>query len=178
MKTANQLRQSNMAEYLLYMWQMEDLLRGYGCDIDCIRQKLIPAFPETDRAEEERWMGELCNMMRLEGVTEKGHLQINKNVLLQFTELHQRLTASNRYPDYNAAYYKALPFIVELQHKGQMDEPELESCFNALYGMLLLRLQKKEISTGTQEAMQAISVFIGLLADYYCKDKNNELNEE
>jgi len=180
MKTAAQLRQNNIAEYLLYMWQIEDLLRANGCDIDRIRQSILPAFPETDRIAEEKWMDEMCNMMRLEGVTDKGHLQINKNVLLQLTELHARLLESTKYPDYNAAYYKVLPYIVELRHKGgdHTEEPEVETCFNALYGMLLLRLQKKEISTGTQDAMKQISSFISLLANYYRKDKNNELNEE
>jgi len=180
MKTAAQLRQNNIAEYLLYMWQIEDLLRANGCDIDRIRQSILTAFPEADRTSEEKWMDEMCNMMRLEGVVEKGHLQINKNVLLQLTELHNRLIDSTKYPSYSAAYYKVLPYIVELRHKGSenTDEPELETCFNALYGILLLRLQKKEISAGTQEAMKSISSFIALLADYYHKDKNNELNEE
>ena len=31
---AEQLRNSNRAEYLLYMWQVEDLIRAYDCDIE------------------------------------------------------------------------------------------------------------------------------------------------
>ena len=115
-------------------------------------------------------------MMRAEGVTEKGHLQINRNVIQNLTELHAALLASTKYPFYNAAYFKALPFLVELRRKnGQREESELDTCFEALYGVLLLRLQKKEISQGTATAIEAISSFISLLANYYDKEKRGEL---
>jgi len=41
--------------------------------------------------------------------------------------------------------------------------------------VLLLRLQKKEISQGTAKAMEAISGFVSLLANYYDKEKRGEL---
>jgi len=166
----------NIAEYLIYMWQVEDLLRANGCDIDRIRQNIILRYPEEERPALEEWYGNLAGMMRAEGVTEKGHLQINRNVILNLTELHGELLASTKYPFYNAAYFKALPFIVELRQKsGRKEESEVDTCFEALYGVLLLRLQKKEISQGTAKAMEAISGFISLLANYYDKEKRGEL---
>ncbi len=156
MKIAQLLKEKNIAEYIIYMWQVEELLRANGCDIE--------------------WYGNLADMMRAEGVTEKGHLQINRNVILNLTELHGELLASTKYPFYNAAYFKALPFIVELRQKnGRKEESEIDTCFEALYGVLLLRLQKKEISQGTAKAMEVISSFISLLANYYDKEKRGEL---
>ena len=176
MKIAQQLKEKNIAEYLIYMWQVEDLMRANGCDIDRIRQTIINQYPEEDRPALEEWYTNLCGMMHAEGVAEKGHLQINRNVLQNLTELHGALLASTRYPFYNAAYFKALPFIVELrQRNGHKDEPELETCFEALYGVLLLRLQKRDISPGTSKAMEAISSFMSLLANYYDKDRKGEL---
>ena len=176
MKIAQQLKEKNIAEYLIYMWQVEDLLRANGCDIDRIRQNIILRYPEEERPALEEWYGNLADMMRAEGVTEKGHLQINRKVILNLTELHGELLASTKYPFYNAAYFKALPFIVELRQKnGRKEESEVDTCFEALYGVLLLRLQKKEISQGTAKAMEAISGFISLLANYYDKEKRGEL---
>ena len=176
MKIAQQLMEKNIAEYLIYMWQVEDLMRANGCDIDRIRQTIINQYPEKDRPALEEWYTNLCGMMHAEGVVEKGHLQINRNVLQNLTELHGALLASTRYPFYNAAYFKALPFIVELrQRNGHKDESELETCFEALYGVLLLRLQKRDISPGTAKAMEAISSFMSLLANYYDKDRKGEL---
>ena len=31
---ASQKKKENIAEYLLYMWQIEDIIRAYGLDID------------------------------------------------------------------------------------------------------------------------------------------------
>ena len=176
MKIAQALKEKNIAEYLLYMWQVEDLIRANGCDIDRLKANVISRFPEEERPALEEWYANLCDMMRAEGVTGRGHLQINRNVILNLTELHGALLASTKYPFYNAAYFKALPFIVELrQRNGHKEEPELETCFEALYGVLLLRLQKKEISAGTAKAMEAISSFVSLLANYYDKDRKGEL---
>ena len=176
MKIAQQLKEKNIAEYLIYMWQVEDLLRANGCDIDRIRQNIILRYPEEERPALEEWYGNLADMMRAEGVTEKGHLQINRNVILNLTELHGELLASTKYPFYNAAYFKALPFIVELRQKnGRKEESEVDTCFEALYGVLLLRLQKKEISTETEHAVKEMTTFVGMLNDYYFKDKNGEL---
>jgi hypothetical protein len=175
-KISQQLKEKNIAEYLIYMWQVEDLLRANKCDTDLIRSNVISRYPAEEHAALEEWYGNLADMMRAEGVTEKGHLQINRNVIRNLTDLHADLLASTKYPFYNAAYFKALPFIVELRQKsGQAEESELETCFEALYGILLLRLQKKEISQGTAKAIEAISSFLSLLANYYDKERKGEL---
>ena len=177
MKIAQALKEKNIAEYLLYMWQVEDLIRANDCDPDKLKANVIVQFPAEDRPALEEWYDNLVEMMRAEGVKERGHLQINRNVLQELTELHARLLASTRYPFYNAAYFKALPFIVELRQKnGHKDEPELETCFEALYGVLLLRLQKKEITPATETALKAISSFLSMLANYYARDRKGELD--
>lgn len=179
MKIAKQLKERNIAEYLIYMWQVEDLIRANRCDIDEIYNNIISRYPEEERPALREWYENLIEMMRIEGVKEKGHLQINRNIIQDLTELHAELLASTKYPFYNAAYFKALPFIVELRQKGNSaEEAELDSCFEALYGILLLRLQKKEISQGTVKAIETISNFISLLANYHDKEKRGELELE
>jgi hypothetical protein len=161
------------------MWQVEDLIRANGWDMDKIEASIISRFPEEERQELREWYGNLLSMMVEEGVKEKGHLQINNNIIIQLTELHNALLSSPKFPFYNAAYFKALPFIVELRNKnGHKDEPELETCFEALYGILLLRLQKREISADTLKAVEAISSLLSLLANYFDKDKRGELKLE
>lgn len=179
MKIAQQLKENNIAEYLIYMWQVEDLIRANGGDLDRVQQNMIARYPEEDRPALIEWYGNLINMMREEDVLAKGHLQINRNVIINLTDLHNALLASPKFPFYNAAYFKALPFIVELRSKsGKKEEPELETCFEALYGVMLLRLQKKEISPETTRAIEAISGFLSLLANYYDKEKKGELELE
>lgn len=177
---SQELRKNNIAEYLLYMWQVEDIIRAYGCSLTAIRKDYISRFDYTDEQKEELtdWYGNLIRMIREEGCTTSGHIQINKIVIQQLTELNSELLASSKFPFYNAEYYKVLPFIVELRQRGgkgsaadSKEIGEIETCFNALYGTMLLRLQKKEISTQTQNAVNEITTFIGMLSDYYKQDK-------
>lgn len=180
MYIAQQLRKNNIAEYLLYMWQVEDLLRAYGCSLSRIRREYIERFDYTDVQKEEMadWYGDLIRMMNQEGCRETGHLQINKVVMQQLTELNAQLLSSTQFPFYTSEYYKVLPYIVELRKRGNAEEPEIETCFNALYGTMMLRLQKKGISPDTEHAIKEITTFIGMLSDYYKKDKEEGLKFE
>ena len=180
MYIAHQLRKDNIAEYLLYMWQVEDLLRAYGCSLSNIRREYINRFDYSDEQKEEMadWYGDLIRMMNQEGCRERGHLQINRVVMQQLSELHAQLLDSTKFPFYTSEYYKVLPYIVELRKRGNAEEPEIETCFNALYGTMMLRLQKKDISPDTQHAIKEITTFIGMLSDYYKKDKEEGLKFE
>ncbi|WP_278625308.1 DUF4924 family protein [Parabacteroides gordonii] len=178
---AKQKRKENIAEYLLYMWQVEDLIRANHFDIDSIRRTVISQYDQPDEVKEEiaRWYEELIEMMRSEGVMEKGHIQLNKNVIITLTDLHLRLLKSPKEMIYGAAYYKTLPYIVQLRAKSGGEElPELETCFNAIYGFLLLRMQGKPVSPETQEAIKQISSFLALLVEKYREDMNGELKLE
>ena len=178
---AQELRKKNIAEYLLYMWQIEDTIRAFDCSLNRIRREYVSRFDYTDEQKEEEadWFGNLIRMMNQEDCRQKGHLQINNVTLQMLCELHQQLMASPKFPFYNAAYYKVLPFIVELRNRGaDKSKDEIETCLNALYGTMMLRLQKKEISPNTQHAMKEISTFIGMLSDYYKKDKEEGLKFE
>jgi len=117
-------------------------------------------------------------MMTEEGCREAGHLQINKVTLQTLVELHQQLLSSPKFPFYNTAYYKVLPFIVELRNKGDKDINEIETCFDALYGVMVLRLRNQEISEDTLRAVKEITTFVGMLSDYYKKDKEEGLEFE
>ena len=200
MLIAKELRKKSIAEYLLYMWQIEGIIRAYQCSLTKIRREYIDKFDYTDvqKDEEEDWFGDLIRMMNQEGCRESGHLQINKVVMQSLNELHAQLLASSKFPFYSAEYYRVLPFIVELRGKtkqvadrmARKNEPnlkeiaanlghsEIETCFDLLYGVMMLRLQKKEISHETEVALKEITTLIGMLSDYYLKDKTEGLQFE
>lgn len=178
MFVASQKRKENIAEYLLYMWQIEDLIRANDLDIDKIAQNIVAKFnlPEEQQKQMIEWYESLIDMMRREDVVKTGHLQLNKNVILQLAQLHDAVLKDPQFAEYSAEYYKTLPFIVELRAKaGENKQGELETCFTALYGMLLLRLQGKEITKDTQTALTQISRFIALLSYYFKLDSEDKL---
>ena len=183
MITASIKKRENIAEYLLYMWQIEDLIRANNLDIDKIQSTIIDKYPDLtieQKKEMRDWYESFIDMMRREGLIKSGHLQINKNVIIALDDLHQRLLSDKKFASYSAQFYHTLPIILELRAKaGENKVGEIETCFNALYGILMLRLQGKEIGEETTQAVSQIAKFLALLSYYYKKDYNNQLfNDE
>mgnify|MGYP003481615210 CR=1 FL=1 len=83
-------KKENIAEYILYLWQMEDYLR---------------AFPAQADATAE--LHELNEMMHREGIVEGGHLQLAQNALSELEELHSRLLQEDAI--YRAAIIRLTP---------------------------------------------------------------------
>ena len=72
------------------MWQVEDLLRANELSLDKVKKNIVGAYalPQEQSDELLAWYADLIDMMHQEGVKENGHLQINKNVLINLTDLH------------------------------------------------------------------------------------------
>lgn len=173
-----QKKKENIAEYLLYMWQLEDILRAYDLDIERIYAQLVAPTNHTEEEKQQarEWYDNLIAMMQLEGVQREGHLQINTNLLNDLNDLHLQILKNPQDAAYIAAYYRTLPFIVELRAKSEnKDVSEMETCFTALYGYLLLKLQQKEVSGETQAAVAQISNLLRLLSKKY---KKRDLEED
>lgn len=189
---ANQLKESNRAEYLLYMWQVEGILRLYGCDIDRIAAEYLTRFnvDETTGQEMRQWYADLCDMMRAENKLKSGHLQINENIIIGLADLNEQLQASSKFPYYKQMYARVLPYVVELRAKrkdsmgasgiatdstiGEGND-EFRQMFELLYGVMMLRLQKREVSEPTLLAAKDVTALLGQLSDYWKAQRKGEL---
>ena len=175
---ASQKRRENIAEYLLYLWQIEDIIRAYSLDIDRIDHDIIEPMnlPVEQHQQVHEWYESLIDMMRREEVVDHGHLQINRNVIIQLDDLHRAVMADDRFAEYHRAFYGILPLIVELRARAGSDpKGEIETCFNALYGLLMMRLRHQPISADTASAIERISRFIALLSKYFHLDEAHQL---
>lgn len=142
-------KKDNIAEYILYLWQMEDYLR---------------AFPEQAGATKE--LSELNEMMHREGIVEGGHLQLAQNALDELENLHAYLL--NEDAMYRAAIIRLTPQLNLL--KAKTDRPtmsDIEACLVLLYQIMLLRLQKKEISPETASVQQQATQVLQFLSRTY-----------
>ena len=181
MFVSRELRKKNIAEYLLYMWQVEDLIRANELSVEKLKSTVVNAYALDEAAASEllQWYSDLIAMMRDEDVKESGHLQITKNVIINLTDLHLRLLKSPKVPFYSAAYYKALPFIVEFRTKSEgRGKAEIENCFDVLYMLWMMKLQKREINEETLKATAEISKFISMLSLYFKEEEEGKLDLE
>lgn len=146
-------KKNNIAEYILYLWQMEDYLR---------------AFPENADATPE--LHEINEMMHREGIMEGGHLALAQNALAEMEDLHTQLL--NEDAMYRAAIIRLTPQLNLL--KAKTDRPtmsDLEACFTLLYQIMLLRLQKREITPETASVQQQATQLLQFLSKTYLNDQ-------
>ena len=142
-------KKDNIAEYILYLWQMEDYLRS---------------FPQN--AETTQELHELNEMMHREGIMSAGHLQLASNALGELEELHAQLLNEDAF--YRAAIIRLQPSLNLL--KAKTDRPtmsDLEACFLLLYQIMLLRLQNREISTETASVQAQVTQLLQFLSKTY-----------
>ncbi|TDO05344.1 DUF4924 family protein [Sunxiuqinia elliptica] len=170
MLIAKEKRKKNIAEYILYLWQVEDLLRALKFDPEQIDRNLVARF-EVDkdtRKEIADWYQNLALMMEKERITQQGHLQFVLNLIDDLYQFHLQLLGTRKDPQYPALFQLAKPVLEEFKTKSATQEDnDIRFAFQALYSIMLLRLQKKEISTSTQTAMEHISKLIAHLSARY-----------
>ncbi len=181
MYIAHQLKKNNICEYLLYMWQVEDLIRAFQLNIDEINHRIILPYPVSDEERKTlyNWYESLIEMMRIEIVQEEGHLQLNRNVIIELDEFHSLLIRSGKEAGYNAKFYHILPLVSQLRtQQGNSSISDIELCFNFQYAIMLLRMKKTEITMETLQAQAEISKFMVLLNKHFQLYKTGELDLE
>lgn len=164
---AQKLKKENICEYLLYMWQTEDILRALELNTDRVNETIVQRYNRMSPADQKQlyeWYESLIDMMRRENLQISGHLQINKNTLAEITEFHHELLKSGKVPAYNASYYALSGELLQLRKKSETGMGDVELCLNFLYGILLLKLRKQNISVQTKEIQAIISRFLHQLA--------------
>ncbi|ATS11309.1 DUF4924 domain-containing protein [Porphyromonas gingivalis] len=167
---AREKRRNNIAEYVLYMWQIEDLIRANELDMQRLRATVIAQYRQDTKttAEIDRWYAELVEMMLTEGVRKQGHINIVRIAIMQMEEIHSRLMADPKEMIYQGLYYQVLPAIVQLRAKSAgSNTGEIETCLTAIYGLLTLRLQKKEVSEETLASIKQMSTLLSVLSEKF-----------
>ncbi|MFK8044668.1 MAG: DUF4924 family protein [Crocinitomicaceae bacterium] len=179
MHIARKTKENNIAEHVLYMFQIEDLIRANNLDIDTITHSILePQLPDEETVGAyKKWYLDLIKQMKYEGIAKKGHTSEVNEILMELLLLHNTLLNVIKEPKYLKVFEAALPSLKDFQQKSESAEINLiEVGFNALYSKIILRLNKATITEATEQAFQSISQMFAYLAAYYKKMKKGELN--
>ncbi len=179
MLIAKKTKENNIAEHVVYMFQVEDLIRANQFDLDGIIERIIS--PQINDEElvlaYTDWYKKLIKQMKLERIESKGHLSDINEILMELLLLHNTLINISKEKRYLSAFENALPILKDFQHKSNSGDLNLvETGFNALYGKMILKLKGSEISEASEEGFETISSMLGLLAHFYKKMKSGDLN--
>jgi hypothetical protein len=176
---AQQKLQENIAEYVIYMYQIEDIIRAYDFDEDRIIAEFVqPQLPDASfLTQYKSWYAGLIRQMRDQRIEKKGHLHELNDILVELSYLHNTLLNLANDEKYRTLFETATPYIEEFKDKSNLKEKNhIEILFHALYMKMLLRLKKQEISAETEEAFDAMRILLAYLAKSYRDMKSGSLD--
>ena len=180
MDIAQAKRRENIAEYILYLWQLEDLLRALQFSPEAIFSQLIA--PRKDLEEGQKpvflmWYMDIANLLREEGKEEKGHLEHTLHLIRDLHGLHLqllKLPAGAHYRTTYASLEPHLPHLREVMGNPGMNDTEL--CFRALYATMLYRIKGQGETSAVADTIAFISPVIGELAAMHGKVERGEVD--
>lgn len=178
MIVAKQKREENIAEYILYMWQIEDIIRALEFDEIKIKQYVDSGYRLEPEMMERVfvWYVMLANTMEEDGVRESGHMKKLDELMQDLEELSDSLLKEPSQTLYSSVYFQTLPSIIQLRDlSGGHKMGIIETCFVGIYGFLTLKARGEEVSEETTASIQQFSTFLAMLADRFRSVEEGEL---
>ncbi len=172
-------RKENIAEYILYLWQVEDMLRALQFSPEAIYTTLVARCEGTDEQQRENifnWYMQIVELLQKEGKSEKGHIDHTLHLIADIHNLHLqllKLPVGEHYRSTFATLQPTLPRLRDILDHDEISDTEL--CFRALYAAMLYRL-KGERASVVEDTLAVVSPVIAELAAIYGKVERGELD--
>lgn len=169
----------NVAEYILFIWQTEDLARACGMDSDAVMKVILSGneLPDEKVTQLEIWYKGIIARMRTEGITEKGHLAEVNDLMIEIFYLHTTLLTVMADKAYQEMLTLAKPALDEYRSRSELKNGnDVEICLHALYLKILLKVRGVAISQATEDAMQLFARIMAYLSTQYRLMKEGKMN--
>ena len=175
MLTAKQKRRENIAEYILYLWQLEDMLRALELSPEKIYSTLVEPHTELDQEQKQAlffWYMDMVNLLKTEGKEKAGHLDHTLHLIADLNDLHLHLlkAPAGHEQGYDKVYAALAPELPKLKSAiaGESDMAaegisDMEACFRALYSVMLCRLKgtaAKDDGPGAEKKAEAAERYV------------------
>lgn len=170
MFVAQEKKKENIAEYVLYMWQIEDMIRGFNFNIDIIEEQIISKTQVNDELKHKLklWYVSLIDEMKKYHLDTSGHVAEVQEVINELQYLMQMLlnvTKDEKFIKFYESSKEAFKEYGTISGKG--DANDVEKAFAALYSKLILKLKGQTISPETDEYMTKFSKILAYLSLKY-----------
>ena len=179
---AQRKRAENIAEYILYLWQLEDLLRALQFSPEAIWSQLVEKQTSLAREQQQQvfmWYMELASLLKEEGKIEHGHLNHTLHLISDMNDMHSELLALPAGEHYRKVWSRVENELPRLKSVfNNMNVTDIEICFRALYAVMLYRIKgEQDKHYGyINDVITLISPLIAVLADTYMKSERGEVD--
>ncbi len=177
MLTAKIKRKENIAEYILYLWQLEDLFRALELDEEKIKKSLVDMHDIDDEQKKMLlfWYVDMVNLLKSEGKSDHGHLEHTTHLIGELYDLHLKLLKSDAGVTYVPLFLELAPHLEELSKRlDEKSNNDIELCFRALYGVMLQRMKRPD--QFDKDVLELISPVIATLSHLFLKVERGELD--
>ena len=181
MDIAQAKRRENIAEYILYLWQLEDLLRALQFSPEAIWSQLVAGRSEADEEHKQLcflWYMDIVDLLRREGKEQKGHLDHTLHLIADLNDLHLqllKLPAGEHYRTTFARLEPSLPELRVLAGEG-VSGGDIELCFRALYAAMLYRIKGQGTRSAVTDTIELVSPVVAELAAMHKKVERGEID--
>ena len=173
------LQNENVAEYLLYIFQIEALVRTIDLDITRLENELLaPAFTDPTQLQDQlSWYRTIVTEMQQRGLQKEGHLDQVDEILLELIYLHNTLLTILNDEKYKGLCEHAHDALQAFKVKSNMaSRHDIEVLLHAMFMKLQLKMKKQEISAETEAAFDLFRIQLAYLSKNYQRMKAGELN--
>jgi hypothetical protein len=192
MDIARLKRDENIAEYILYIWQLEDLLRAMQFSPETVFRTLVAPRDATDewKIAALDWYMEIAGLLQKEDKAEGGHLGHTLHLIADMNDVHLTLMEQPSGREYRKLFERLAPELPRLRETlGRDDASDIELAFKALYAAMLYRIKAGTPAVGSvvqdksggmdrskavNDVIELVSPVIALLSDLYHKAERGE----
>jgi hypothetical protein len=180
MDIAQAKRKENIAEYILYLWQLEDLLRALQFSPEAIYSQLVAPREVADEQKHIYllWYMDIVNLLRKEGKEQSGHLEHTLHLIGDVHNLHLQLMQNPVGEHYRQTFARLAPQLPQLRAMISRDDvSDTELAFRALYAAMLYRIKgDNKRAEAISDTIELVSPVVAELAAMYGKVERGEVD--
>lgn len=172
---AEQKRKENIIEYIIYIRQIQDIIRAVGFDIQALDKMIINEFSVSEKIKIKirQWYAGLIISMKEQKIEKEGDLDFINSLIDNLEKLHNELLSDSEEYKHAELYRWAKPNIEEFRVlSGKLNSADIRVCIDALHSLFLLRIKKENVSDETMQAMQTFSNLLAHLALKFREEEN------
>jgi hypothetical protein len=175
MLIAQKKKSENIAEYILYMYNVEDILRMFLFNIPEMMEKYVkPQLPDISFLNQyESWYDGIAYELQQTGKEKKGHISELQEATMELVYLHQTLLTVVNDEKYKKLSEATAMYLEEFRKKaGMLTNHEVEIILHAMNMKLQLKIRGKEISQETEEAFDCMRIQLAYLSREFHRMKS------
>ena len=177
MDIAQAKRKENIAEYILYLWQIEDLLRALQFSPEAIYSQFVAPRNLDEQSQNVllMWYMDIAALLQEEEKQSSGHLNHTLHLIADMHNLHLQLMQLPMGAHYRTVVARLEPYLPTLRTIFGKNISDTELCFRALYAAMLYRI-KGGGQTAVTDTIEYISPVIATLTAMYHKVERGEID--